>query len=202
MFDGELAFRAKSAAERRESASAALAQSARAQSSALESETEALRFRLSREAKSRRAAERRIRDMRDEATRARPPSPDSGGVSENEAFEGTAGAHAGRYAFDTRLEQTFESESEASGVGFTYRTPAALPDVADGASDSAEAAPMPPSAIGSQLAAGRAARSEAAGSVPTPTSMRGVSVSPPQERRGRSASRGGGGKDSDPHLSR
>lgn len=173
VFDGELAFRAKSAAERRESASAALAQSARAQSSALESETEALRFRLSREAKSRRAAERRIRDMRDEATRARPPSPDSGGVSENEAFEGTAGAHAGRYAFDTRLEQTFESESEASGVGFTYRTPAALPDVADGASDSAEAAPMPPSAIGSQLAAGRAARSEAAGSVPTPTSMQG-----------------------------
>ena len=106
-------------------------------------------------------------------------------MSENEAFEGTAGAHAGRYAFDTRLEQTFESESEASGVGFTYRTPAALPDVADGASEFGRG--CADAAVRDRQSISGGARGKIGGGwvgSPRRRPCR-VSVSPPQERRGR-----------------
>ena len=96
-------------AEREVEAEAQKSEWEAAQLTALESEARALRDRLTREARSRRALEHEVNTLRHRVSRSRAALDDLD--NEEDAFEGTPGAHQAMYSFDTHLDHSFMTGS-------------------------------------------------------------------------------------------
>ena len=116
--------RAASALERREMDAARVATGAAARAAIAEREASALREKLRRAEEDRARLEREAKDAElQRVNYARAASVDSGGVSETDAFEGTAGGHRSAYAFASA------PDTALGAAAYEVETPSASPQV-------------------------------------------------------------------------